>query len=113
MKRAITCLLFVLFIGMATTALADPPAKSTILHCGCTPEGDGMEYVAISVSSKTKGHDAHVVGSIDSCFDGVETFTDFVRTGSDCQVDGPPLGDPIEACGEQLEGDPCGSEVIE
>lgn len=113
MKPAITCLLFILLFGVTTTALADPPAKSNVLHCDCTDDGAAMEYTAINISSKSKGHDAHVVGSIDSCFDGVDTYTDFVRTGSDCQVDGPPLGDPIEACGEQLEGDSCGTAVVE
>jgi hypothetical protein len=71
-------------LGTAGVAVAGPP-KSTILHCG----------------------------SIDSCFDGVDIDNDVVRTGSDCQLSGPPLGDPIDACEMQDVGQVCGALVID
>jgi hypothetical protein len=73
-----------------------------------------MVYEEISISSRSRGHDAHIVGTIDSCFDGVEE-SDFVRTGSDCQISGPPLGDPIADCGEDgpFAGDVCGVPVVQ
>jgi len=102
--------------GMAVaagTALAEPPGKSTILHCGCNELGDGMVYTEIEVSSRTRGHDAHVAGSIDACFDGIDTYNDVVRTGSDCQLSGPPLGDPIVSCDGPEDGAVCGTLVID
>lgn len=92
-----------------------PAPKSTVMHCGCNAEGDDMVYTEIRISSKSRGHDAHVAGSIDSCFDGIETYTDFIRLGDDCQIDGPPLGDPIDACIEPvpMEGESCGALVMQ
>ena len=90
--------------------MAAPKAKSTILHCGCNLAGDGMVWSEISISSNSRGHDNHVFGTIDSCFDGVETYTDVVRMVDDCLVDGPQLRDPIAECGDvaPIAGDPCG-----
>ena len=102
-----------LVLGTAGVAVAGPPLKSTILHCGCNETGDAMEYVEITISSKSRGHDQHVAGSIDSCFDGVDIDNDVVRTGSDCQLSGPPLGDPIDACDTQDVGQVCGALVID
>ena len=103
---------------MATAAMAVPngPAdKATIMHCGCNAAGNGMQYTEIAVNSKSRGHDAHVAGSIDSCFDGVETYTDVIRTGNDCQLSGPPLGDPIDQCVDPIPvtGDDCGELPIQ
>ena len=107
------CLLLSCFVG---GAMAAKPAKSTILHCGCTVTMDGaaMVYEAISVSNKSRGHNAHAVE--DSCFDGTDgdgndIYVDFVRAGADCQLDdGPALGD-LELCEDQMAGEPCGMEV--
>lgn len=85
-----------------------PPPKSWILHCGCTEDGQSMEYVAIRVSSRARGHDLHIADTVESCFDGVDTYIDFLRTGSDCQLDGEPLGGAIQPCSDQLEFDVCG-----
>lgn len=78
-------------------AVAGGP-KAGVLHCGCNLAGDDMEYKEISISSKSRGHDAHLYGTVDSCYDGVETYTDVMRTGDDCQLSGAPLGDPIYNC---------------
>ncbi|MDH3467712.1 MAG: hypothetical protein OES26_17690 [Gammaproteobacteria bacterium] len=116
MKRLVVSMACLSVFGIASSAMAAPPGKSTILHCGCVVDAVGvpnMRYVEISVNSKTRGHDNHFAGTIDSCFDGVDTFTDFVRTGSDCQIDGPELGDPILACEGPVAGDICGAEVTQ
>ena len=76
------------------SAVAAPAGKAAVMHCGCNLAGDGMAYSEISISSKSKGHDAHSVGTVDSCFNGTDTYTDVVRAGNDCQLSGPPLGDP-------------------
>jgi hypothetical protein len=101
-----------LIIATAGPAAARPP-KSTILHCGCNETADGMSFVEITISPNSRGHDGHVAGSIDSCFDGVDTYNDVVRTGSDCQLDGPELRDPIAFCDTQTVGDECGALVID
>lgn len=125
MKRISFALFAILALLLAIPAMAAPPAKSTILHCGCQWDGfeASMNYVEITISSKSRGHDAHIAGSIDSCFTGdelvddvlVPTFADFVRIGDDCQIDGPPLGDPIADCpaldGPEV-GDECGQEEL-
>jgi len=72
-----------------------------------------MEFVEINVSSKSKGHRHHQAGSIESCSDGADSFTDFVRSGSDCQLDGPALGDEIAFCSDQVALQECGTEVID
>jgi hypothetical protein len=78
------------------------PSKVTILHCGCTDAGDVMEYVEIQVSSKSRGHLRHVGGSYASCSDGSDTYVDFIRTGSDCQVDdGTAKLDGLEFCNDK------------
>lgn len=87
-----------------------PAEKAAVMHCGCNLAGNGMEYTMISINSKSRGHDAHVMATIDSCFDGVETYTDVIRTGDDCQLTGPPLGDPIASCSDTppVAGEDCG-----
>jgi hypothetical protein len=102
----------VVAVATAGVASAGPGGKSTILHCGCNETGDGMEFNEITVNRNSRGHDEHVAGSIDSCFDGIETYTDVVRTGSDCLVSGPNLRDPIVSCDPESEGDVCGTPVI-
>ena len=128
MKNLTLILVVFLTFTFAGSTLAAPKPKSTILHCGCTWDGldSGMAYGENTVSHKSRGHDAHVAGSIDSCYDGdVEVeegifepvFTDFVRNGDDCQLSGPPLGDPIGACADfefpPVADDACGTEVID
>ena len=105
------CLLLSCFVG---GAMAAPKEKSTILHCGCNETGDGMVYKEITISSRSKGHVNHVVGSVDSCFDGLETYTDVVRTGDDCLVAGPNLANEIAVCEEDgpVAGDDCGALVL-
>ena len=77
------------------------PSKVTILHCGCSDAGDAMEYVQIQVSSKSRGHLRHEAGSFASCSDGSDTYIDFIRTGSDCQVDdGTDQLDGLEFCND-------------
>lgn len=91
-----------------------PKAKATILHCGCADTGDRMEYVEIRIGAKSRGHRKHEAGSLDSCApEGVDTFLDFVRAGSDCQLDGPALRDEMAACTDQVEGQECGMEVLD
>ena len=86
----------------------------SILHCGCTEEADVLRYVEINVSSKSKGHLRHGSTSLTSCFDGVDTYIDFVRSGSDCQVDdGSELVDGLDFCVDKIAGDECGVQVID
>ena len=126
MKGLSKVLLILASAAMATATFARPPtcedpnfppgkskkpSKITILHCGCPDEGDLMYFKEIQVSSKSKGHTRHVIGSIDSCSDGSDEYRDFVRTSSDCQVvedDSELVGDWV-ACGDRLAGDMCGS----
>lgn len=90
------------------------PSKMTILHCGCSDEADVMRYVEINVSSKSKGHLKHQSATVASCFDGIDTYVDFVRSGSDCQVDdGSELVDGFEFCVDKVAGDECGVQVID
>ena len=102
--------------SVAVAAPGGPHGKAAVMHCGCNLAGNDMEYKVISISSKSRGHDAHVIGTIDSCFDGIETYTDVVRLGGDCQVGGSDLGDPIDRCDMMTtppnEGDDCGGEAI-
>ena len=124
MKKFSILLIGLMLLVLAAPTLAAKPDKANILHCGCAWDGvvATMEYGENNISAKSRGHDAHIAGSIDSCKDGEvwndvtevfdDTFSDFVRNGDDCQVDGPPLGDPILDCDGPVVGDSCGIEVI-
>lgn len=94
---------------------ANKPNKVTILHCGCADDGGPMQYVEIQISSKSKGHFNHVAGSIASCSDGTDSYFDFVRTGSDCQVvdDESEPWKSMEPCGDRIATDVCGEAVID
>jgi hypothetical protein len=120
-------ILSLVLIGFAGGALAAPKDKSLVLHCGCVWDGEvaTMTYGEITISARSRGHDAHIIGTIDACKDGEvfneetesweDTFSDFVRNGDDCQLSGPALGDPILACeGDPapVAGDSCGVETI-
>lgn len=98
-----------LFTGPALSA---PPPKSTILHCGCviTATGDAaMQFVQISVSSKAKGHQKHVTGTTDTCFNSAGLPFEFVRTSSDCSATGgAPLSGGAICDADQVVGATCG-----
>ena len=136
MKKLTLIFLSLALAGFTGYAMAEKPAdkpggkpeKVTLLHCGCDWDGlaPSMVYKEITVSSKSKGHFNHVVGSIDSCYAGQveidvdlyeDVYVDFVRNGDDCQLAGPPLGDPILDCAgfdlPPVAGDACGVEVID
>ena len=120
MKKLLVTSACLLLSFVAGGAMAAKPEKSQILHCGCTLDDEGMAtmvYTEISVSKNARGHLNHIAGSIDSCFDGVDedgndTYADFVRIGSDCQLGGEQLGDLAE-CGDVVAGDVCGEAVIQ
>jgi hypothetical protein len=98
---ALTSIIALSSVMSWSASVAAPAGKATVLHCGCNLAGDDMEYKEISINSKSRGHDAHVYGTIDSCFNGVDIYTDVMRTGDDCQLEGPPLGDPIDDCSDR------------
>ena len=98
--------------SVAEGAPGGPHGKASVMHCGCNYAGDDMEYKEISISRKSRGHDAHTLGSVDSCFDGVDTYTEVMRTGSDCLLSDQNLGDPIDACDKTtppVAGEDCGT----
>lgn len=125
MKMLSLVLLSILLMGVAGVTMAAKPDKSTILHCGCDWDGEfaSMIYSENTISAKSRGHDGHVAATIDSCYAGQEevdagvfadVYVDFVRSGDDCQVSGPPLGDPISDCpleSPPVAGDICGAEL--
>ena len=111
MRKLTACLVCLLSFGFASSAIAAPPGKANILHCGCAVDEAGnlgMAFIDANVSSKARGHNKHGAGTIDSCFDGVDTFIDFQRTADDCQIAGVPLGN-LALCSPDLAGQSCGS----
>lgn len=117
MKPAIFTCVVLSMLAVSAMAVAapktpkGPPAKSAILHCGCTEDGLSMAFKQISVSSKAKGHGNHVAGSFDSCSPDGINYSDFVRTNDDCVVSGPLFGG-LDACDEgagQVVGGLCGA----
>lgn len=114
MKKLIISLACLSAFGVAGAATAAPPGKAAILHCGCVVDSTtgavSMAYIAISVSNKSKGHRNHVIGSQDTCFDGVSQFFDFERTGADCAKEGSSLSG-LETCTVEAEGNVCGRPV--
>lgn len=115
MKKLTACLVCLLaFAGFATSVMAAPPGKANILHCGCVVDEEGnlaMAYINANVSNRARGHAKHGAGTIDSCFDGVDTFVDFQRTNDDCQVEGNLPG--LRACEAEVDGGLCGERLAE
>ena len=128
MKQGIRIFTLVLSICMVSAVSAKPPecvdpknppgqakkpTKVTILHCGCADDFGPMKYVEIQVSSRSKGHLRHIPGSIASCSDVADTYIDFIRNGSDCQVDdGSEAWGSMESCEDRIAGDECGIAVL-
>ncbi len=68
-----------------------------------------MQYVEITVTTRSRGHLNHVAGSVDSCApEDSDLFLDFVRDMSDCQIEGDLIGDAIMPCDGKSAGDSCG-----
>jgi len=131
MKQLTKILVLLIGVCMAVGAFAKPPicddsnvpaaktkskpTKVTLLHCGCSDDGGPMLYVEINISSKSKGHLNHEAGSMASCSDGADSYIDFVRNGSDCQVDnGSDLMEGLEFCSGdgQVAMAECGVAVL-
>jgi len=115
MNKIFTALAITALTLSATTAFAGKN-KTSILHCGCSESGDAMVYKEIRVSSKSKGHRNHIATSTDACLtgyeaDGSEIYTDFVRIGSDCTIEGNLTG--LSPCETPMAGDTCGAEIIQ
>jgi hypothetical protein len=114
MKKLIVFVASLAAFAFAGGALAQSPGKANILHCGCVTDTEGalaMAYVDVNVSNKARGHRQHVAGSLDTCFNGVDTYIDFQRTGADCLVSGSLPGLP--ACTTEAAGTICGQQVAE
>jgi hypothetical protein len=117
MKKRITWIVSLLALAAIHSAIAAPPhGRANILHCGCVLDatsGDpAMAFVNVNTSSKAKGHARHGESSIDSCYDGVDSFVDFQRTADDCQIDGAELAG-LAQCSSEQAGNPCGEQVLE
>jgi hypothetical protein len=116
MKKLIVSLSCLSALGFAGIAMAAPPVKAAICHCGCVLDANdvvGMAYVDINVSSRAVGHRQHDQGTVDSCVNSDGTGTeDFMRTGSDCQLSGPPVAG-VDQCGDTPPeaGSSCGTLV--
>jgi len=105
---------FVSALASMNHALAKPPGKANILHCGCVAWSDGtigMAFVPIEVSSKAKGHLNHLAGTADSCYDGVSSYVDVERSAPDCHVDGTPLPG-LAPCTDQVAFAACEVESV-
>lgn len=97
-------------VGTMIPEHAGPPGFVRLLHCGCNADATGMEFVEITVTTRSRGHLNHVSGSIDSCApEGSDLFLDFVREMSDCQLEGDMIGDAIAPCNGQEAGQSCGA----
>ena len=113
MKKLTAGLVCLLAFGFASTVIAARPAKANILHCGCAVDDAGilgMAFINANVSSKARGHNKHDAGTIDSCFDGDDTFIDFQRTADDCQKGVTPLGN-LALCVDEMAGTSCGIQA--
>jgi hypothetical protein len=114
MKKSLVFLACLSAFSFTGGAIAQSPGKANILHCGCVTDAEGvlaMAYVDVNVSNKARGHRQHIAGSLDTCFNGVDTYIDFQRTGADCLVSGSLPG--ISACTTESAGTICGQLVAE
>lgn len=91
-KTIFTALAITAFTLSATTAFAGGP-KTSLAHCGCNANGDDLEWQIINVSSKSKGHQQHLAGDMETCVvtddAGIIVMeTNFERGESDCIISG-------------------------
>ncbi len=102
--KKLTLLTVVVALGMfglvnPSTAIARQP-KTDVAHCGCNFDGSDLEWVFLSVSVKSKGHQQHDATDLEDCFDPttgavVDTYT---RASDDCILSGGPTLPGVFAC---------------
>ena len=100
---AIACLGIFGFTG---TALAD---KTVVAHCGCNFDGTDLEWVFLDVNTNSKGHQQHLDGDLEDCFDEFAVFVDvYERDFDDCGLIGETNLPGVSTCNpDPVEGASC------
>lgn len=91
-KTILTALAVTTLTLSSTTAFAGGP-KTALAHCGCNAEATDLEWQIINVSSKSRGHQRHLAGDMETCVvtddTGAIVFeVNFERGESDCIISG-------------------------
>lgn len=113
MKKISIVLSGIMLIGISGTSFAGKPTDVALMHCGCTAEGDDLEFTYQVVNSNSeRGHKNHVIDSEKTCYFDDEPVGTYVRTANDCTLaDG--IWTDVGWCGDTppVEGDDCGDVV--
>jgi len=111
--KKLTLLTVVVALGMfglvnPSTAIARQP-KTDVAHCGCNFDGSDLEWVFLSVSVKSKGHQQHDAGDMEECFDAADMPVDtYERAFDDCiLLDGTLLPGVADCAADPIAGDTC------
>ncbi len=112
--KKLTLLTVVVALGMfglvnPSTAIAGQP-KTDVAHCGCNADGSDLEWVYLSVSTKSKGHKQHDAGDLEDCDDEFDEFVDtYERDFDDCILFNGAVLDGVVDCAPEdpIEGDSC------
>jgi len=123
MKKLTSVALSLALPAMASTALAGggpppPPAgKADILHCGCATNDWGyaqLNWNVLQVSLKTKGHQQHKAGDVETCYDDWGNPHWYTRGGDDCQLAGAAQVAGLSQCwpllGYSSDGHSCATD---
>ncbi len=117
MKKLIIAMACSSAIGLASSVMAAPPPKATILHCGCDDNGAGLVFQEISVSPNSKGHAKNhlAMERVESCLNSEGVVADFGQTESDCNLPGSAVMlEGLPMCVEgQAAGTLCGDELVQ
>lgn len=107
MKKLSLILICLAVFSFTGTAFAGGH-KTSVAHCGCTADGFGLEWVYLSVSQKSKGHQQHDAGDMETCFDGETLIDTYQREFDDCILFEDALLSGVSDCdGDPLEGGIC------
>jgi len=111
-----------ILVGLTVTAVADPPVKTDVWHCGCVNYDDpwatvALEWQELNISSKSKGHQHHYDGQVEVCsyWDPyyLTCYQPWERDWDDCQEVAAPNLTGVEDCSatEPSQGALCGHPV--
>ena len=80
-----------LSVAISGTVAAERQPKELLFHCGCNDNGTGLEWVALNVSNKAKGHANHQEGDTEACYNTYSyEWEEYTRGWDDCEEEYGP-----------------------
>lgn len=86
-------------VSGAALAVNGGPKKDILFHCGCTADGEALEWAMLNVSKNARGHRNHVPGQEEECYDESGSYVGtYTRGWADCEAEGGADITDVEDC---------------